>query len=96
MNNFISPSNNLYWQNHKHRFQLSLVKKNQNFKTLISFCWPNVVSHIISAICQKISPYFDKKILKLRFLSFCTWPVCKGNEGVKGLGNSILQLAFKI
>ena len=51
----------LYWQRHKYRFQLSLVKKNdnQNFKTLISFS------------CQTLffiySQHFIKKIVFSRF-----------------------------
>ena len=45
---------------------------------------PNVVSHIFRAFYQKNSVF-----------SFWTRPVSKVKRGVKGLGNSILQLAFK-
>ena len=87
MNIFFSPSYNPLLAKAQISISTHFGKKNknQNFKTLISFC------------CQTLflvhSQHFIKKIV---FSRFGLGLYVRGNGGVKGLGNSILQLAFKI
>ena len=101
MNILISPSNNCSLAKTKTRIltQFGQKKKrqkqkyeNNNFVLL-----PNIISHVITAFCQKKYYYMLMNILKLFFLLFWSQPVTirEWREGLKGLKNSILVLAFK-
>ena len=101
MNILISPSNNCSLAKTKTRIltQFGQKKKrqkqkyeNNNFVLL-----PNIISHVITGFCQKKILLYVDEYFEIIFSLVWSQPVTRKEwiEGLKGLKNSILVLAFK-